>query len=274
MPYLIYPPSKPSSSSCTDTPDRPTHAIPHADKVDEIILNDLRSWGWRVVKLSDEDPAWQTMLRQFGLRADVDGTSEEVERGERVAKERMPSLLQVWKKENRQKIEAVAMNKRGDDGSNDGEREVNAARGNKRVQMTKLRKERKEPRPNDTDHEVAEADTGILACLWNLIPWNQRNAQDHEVPGWNRNGIMVTRTFDLGSENTLSRPEPSVKKRESIWPIREPFSVHKLQQEELETSERILAIPTVGGESMSIVRPRSTLEECEDFGLENLFRRD
>lgn len=84
MPYLIY---SPGSNNTT----KPTYAVGHLDPVDEIVLQDLRKWGWRVEETTSDDPKWLTAIQDYHARM-----KKPVEDGE----QRTLSLWEFWRSEN------------------------------------------------------------------------------------------------------------------------------------------------------------------------------
>ena len=83
MPYLLYPPG------ATET-TKPTYAVGYPDPVDEIILQDLRKWGWRVEETTQTDPKWLTAVQEYHARMQGPPEEEGVTR---------PSLWEFWRDE-------------------------------------------------------------------------------------------------------------------------------------------------------------------------------
>jgi hypothetical protein len=82
MPYLIYPPDTLSDTTAH------VYAIEFPDRVDEIMVEDLRSWGWRVVEHDHTDLTWRRAMHNLHAegRTGLDASSER----------RMPSLWEIW----------------------------------------------------------------------------------------------------------------------------------------------------------------------------------
>ncbi|KAF2451632.1 hypothetical protein P171DRAFT_478669 [Karstenula rhodostoma CBS 690.94] len=83
MSYLLYP------LDASET-TKPTYAVGHPDAVDEVILRDLRQWGWRVEETTNNDPAWLAARQDYHKRMEADG-----EGGEKKS-----SLWDYWRNEN------------------------------------------------------------------------------------------------------------------------------------------------------------------------------
>ncbi|KAF9739475.1 hypothetical protein PMIN06_001082 [Paraphaeosphaeria minitans] len=87
MPYLLHPPEASETS-------KPTYAVSHSDAVDEIILQDLRRWGWRVEETTSNDPKWLAARQEYHKRMEGEGESEE----------NKPSLWNYWRKEDARRV--------------------------------------------------------------------------------------------------------------------------------------------------------------------------
>ncbi|KAJ4301608.1 hypothetical protein N0V90_003701 [Kalmusia sp. IMI 367209] len=88
MAYLIYPPE-------TSDTLKPSFAINHLDPIDEIILQDLRKWGWRIDEHTNDDLKWLTAVQEYHTRMQV--KKNEVE-------DRKPSLWEFWREENARRL--------------------------------------------------------------------------------------------------------------------------------------------------------------------------
>ncbi|KAL5387189.1 hypothetical protein DPSP01_003800 [Paraphaeosphaeria sporulosa] len=87
MLYLLYP------HDAIET-NKPAYAVDRLDAVDDIMLQDLRKWGWRVEETTNNDPRWPVARREYRKRMEGEGEGEE----------NKPSLWDYWRKENARRL--------------------------------------------------------------------------------------------------------------------------------------------------------------------------
>lgn len=88
MPYLLYPPHATAST-------KPTYAVGYPDPLDEIILHDLRKWGWRLEETTQTDPKWLTAVQEYHARMKAPSDEEGVV---------WVSLWDYWRGENARRV--------------------------------------------------------------------------------------------------------------------------------------------------------------------------
>ncbi|KAF2645511.1 hypothetical protein P280DRAFT_121611 [Massarina eburnea CBS 473.64] len=265
MPYIFYPPPKDISSPphpsspmslmtamlLTRNADSPIYAIPYPDPVDEIIVCDLRSSGWRIVEHELDDPEWRHMIEKYKLEA-VE------ERG----LDRIPGLLQVCKDENTERNmgtgencgaegrgveekKATKLIKHRRDSRSDGKE--NAKKENAKKENAKKENAKKENAKKEKE-ERERAGLSVIPWMRQKILCGKKEARsrfrgrlstiEEDAEPWDPVGVRVTREIILIKELNIGLAAlMDVNIKKNIWPVDEPPVKGEVGQERQWCSE-------------------------------------
>ncbi|KAF2240989.1 hypothetical protein BU26DRAFT_511793 [Trematosphaeria pertusa] len=228
MPYLIYPPE-------SEDNNHNVYAVNSPDVVDEIVLQDLQSWGWRVVEQGVDDSQHTVSIQTYDFR--TRNTTAEDRGG-------MPSLRQVWRREHVRRGQIVqhgggrtkrTVKKEAKEPKEPKQEEdIKGKRrslemATKKMNRAKQRLQRLVPKRESKEQKIrGSEEQEILESREQEIP----ESVEQEIPeigtwteiglgtvGHEGSGILVTRTIEVTlEEETCVDPNA----REMIWPIEEP----------------------------------------------------
>jgi len=169
MPFLIY------RSKSDDA--IPTFAINDPDPIDEIMLQDISEWGWRVEERADNDPHWLSTIQKYHARFWGKGENED---------ETGPSLWKFWQEENARRL--VEGTEQKNKTPNKLVKRKSTSKSDQDSQNGKKKAQRMFRR-RKVSHELAQEAQG-----------SENDGITREIERWDGRGILRTQSFSVASE--------------------------------------------------------------------------